>query len=115
MLTPPCVIGIDNGGEFTGEAFTSVLRQQGVTLWRTRPYTPEQNGKMEHFRRSLERARADKGTGPKIARIMQLYNYNCVHRALRMTPSAARAAGINWRSPNAVIEAQIERDLDWTA
>jgi transposase InsO family protein len=42
MWVPPCVLGTDNGGKFTGEAFTSVLCQHGVTPWRTRPYTPEQ-------------------------------------------------------------------------
>jgi transposase InsO family protein len=115
MRAPPCVLGTDNGGEFTGEAFTSGLRQHGVTPWRTKPYTPEQNGKMERFWRSLEHARAGKSTAPKIARIMQFYKYNYDHCALRMTPSAAEAAGINWRSPNAVIDDQIERNLTRTA
>jgi transposase InsO family protein len=49
IWAPPCVFGTDNGGEFTGEAFTSVLGQHGVAPWRTRPYTPEQKGKMERF------------------------------------------------------------------
>jgi hypothetical protein len=71
--------------------------------------------KVELFWRSLERAKAGEGTAPKIARIVQLSNYNCVHRALRMTPPAARGAGIIWRSPNAIIDAQIERNAEWTA
>jgi transposase InsO family protein len=49
MWAAPCVLRTDNGGEFTGEAFTSVRRRHGVTSWRTKPYTPEQNGKMELF------------------------------------------------------------------
>jgi transposase InsO family protein len=46
---PPCVLGSDNGGEFTRDAFASLLREHGVTPWRTTPHTPEQNGKLGHF------------------------------------------------------------------
>jgi putative transposase len=52
----PCVLGSDNGGEFTGAAFTGLLHQYGVTTWRTTPYTPQQNGKMERFWRTLDNA-----------------------------------------------------------
>jgi hypothetical protein len=31
----PCVLGSDNGGEFIGVAFTSLLRECGVIQWRT--------------------------------------------------------------------------------
>jgi transposase InsO family protein len=41
----PWVRGSDNGGELTGAALTSFLRQYGVTPWRTTRYTPQQNGK----------------------------------------------------------------------
>jgi transposase InsO family protein len=60
MWNPLCVLGTDNGTQFTGEALTNVRRQHGVTRWR--PYTPEQNRKMEHLWRTLERARAGRGT-----------------------------------------------------
>jgi transposase InsO family protein len=43
VWAPPCVLGSDNGGEFTGAVFTSLLHQYGVRTWRTTPYTPQQN------------------------------------------------------------------------
>jgi transposase InsO family protein len=49
MWAPPCVLGTDNGGVFTGAAFASLLRQHGVRTWRTTRYTPQQNGNMERF------------------------------------------------------------------
>jgi transposase InsO family protein len=32
---PPCVLGSENGGEFIGGAFSSVLAEFGVFQWRT--------------------------------------------------------------------------------
>jgi transposase InsO family protein len=112
---PPCVLGSDNGGEFIGDAFSSVLAEFGVFHWRTQPHTPEQNGKMERFWRTLENAREGRFSEQLIADIVHEYNNKWIHRSLRRTPAAARHFGINWRDPNAVIDATIERNLDWTA
>jgi transposase InsO family protein len=57
MWAVPCVLGSDNGGEFTGAAFASILQQYGVSHWRTGPARRKQNGKMERFSGSLESAR----------------------------------------------------------
>jgi hypothetical protein len=32
-----------------------------------------------------------------------------------MTPEAARTTGINWGMPNATIDVEMERNLEWTA
>ena len=40
----PKMITIDNGGEFVGELFQCVLIVYGIKCFRTKPYTPQQNG-----------------------------------------------------------------------
>jgi transposase InsO family protein len=112
---PPCVLGSDNGGEFIGDTFSSVLAEFGVFYWWTQPHTPEQNGKMERFWRTLQNARNGQISEQLIGDIVRECNNWWIHRSLRRTPTAARYFGINWRDPNAVIDAPIEGNLDWTA
>lgn len=93
----PKMLTIDNGGEFTGNPFQTVLAQRGIEDYRTHPYTPEENGKIERFWLTIERAK-----GPnvpwsiqKINEIIHEYNFFWSHRSLRMltkkptTPSEA--------------------------
>jgi transposase InsO family protein len=91
----PCVLGSDNGGEFTGAAFTNLLREHGMTAWRTVPHTAEHNGKMERLWRTLERARVEGCTEKLMAVIIQEYTTTLEHGALGMTRESARAARIN--------------------
>jgi transposase InsO family protein len=46
---------IDKDREFVGEDFQRTLKEHGIQQWRTGPYTPEQNGKMEGWWQTLER------------------------------------------------------------
>ena len=39
----------DNGSAYKSKLFAAMLNQHGVTHKRTRPYTPETNGKAERF------------------------------------------------------------------
>lgn len=93
----PKMITIDNGGEFIGEEFQSVLKERSIECFRTHPYTPEENGKVERFWLTLERARAegrqlDEGY---IGSIITEYNDVWEHSGLReqlgfaSTPSKA--------------------------
>ena len=50
---------IDNGGEFIGKEFQMVMEAQGIEEFRIHPYTPEENGKVERFWLTLERARSE--------------------------------------------------------
>jgi transposase InsO family protein len=95
MWAAPCVLGSDNGAEFTGATFVGILQQYGVSHWRTTHQTPQPNGKMEHFWGSLESAREGGFSERLIADIVGFYNTMSTHRALKMTPHAARAAGIH--------------------
>jgi transposase InsO family protein len=81
-----CVLGSDNRGEFTGDAFPSLLGQYGVMPWRTAPHPPEQNGKMECFWGTIERCRSGNCSPQLIADIIHEYNTKWIHRALGMTP-----------------------------
>jgi hypothetical protein len=62
MWASPCVLGSDNGDEFTHDVFTSLPREHALTPWRNTPLTAEQNGKMEYFWGTFERVRAQNCT-----------------------------------------------------
>jgi transposase InsO family protein len=111
----PCVLGSDNRGDLIGDAFSSVLDEFGIFHWRTQRHTPEQNRKMERFWPALENARNGRFSEQLIGDIVREYNNRWKHRSLRRTPAAARYFGINWQDPNAVIDATMEGNLDWTA
>ena len=48
---------IDNRGEFIGESFQNVLKDYGIEQYRTHPYSPQENGKIERFWLTIERAK----------------------------------------------------------
>ncbi|CAI7839666.1 unnamed protein product [Closterium sp. NIES-53] len=48
------VIRTDNGGEFIGANFESVLKKKGIQHQLTVPYNPQQNGVAERFNRTLQ-------------------------------------------------------------
>jgi transposase InsO family protein len=73
----------------------------GVTTWRTTPYPPQQNGKMERFWRTLDNPR--NGSCPEDT---------ITHIISNMTPEAARRVGVNWRTADAMIDESISRN--WT-
>jgi transposase InsO family protein len=72
VLALSCVLGSDNGGEFIGGTFTSLLREHGVIPWRTAPHTLEHNGYMEGFEGTLERARKGQCIEDLIAHIIEV-------------------------------------------
>lgn len=51
----PFILTTDNGGEFCGALSVTVLKLLEINHWRTKPYTPQQNGKIERFWRRLEK------------------------------------------------------------
>ncbi|CAI7848488.1 unnamed protein product [Closterium sp. NIES-54] len=48
------VIRTDNGGDFIGADFESVLKKKGIQHQLTVPYNPQQNGVAERFNRTLQ-------------------------------------------------------------
>jgi hypothetical protein len=68
---------------------------------------------MERFWRSLESAQKRGVPEKLIADMVGFYNTTWTQGALKMTPQAACAAGIDWRAPNAVIDPTISNNVTW--
>jgi transposase InsO family protein len=77
----PYAVWSDNGTEFHGD-FDDILTRANILHIRTRPYNPQQNGKMERFWPTLERCPA----GVPIAQYIEDYN-NAIHTALPRNPA----------------------------
>jgi transposase InsO family protein len=98
-IPPPHMITIDNGGEFTGASFQAVLRQNGIRDWRTEPYTPQQNGKIERWWKTLEQGIVKR---TEVERFIVEYNNIWSHRGLekqtgrKWTPRAFWDAETKW-------------------
>jgi hypothetical protein len=70
---------------------------------------------MERLWRTLDQARGNLCNPNLIERIIVEYKTKWIHRALRMTPEAARQSIPNWRFPNAVIVPEVEGNPNWPA
>jgi transposase InsO family protein len=75
----PYKLTSDNGTEFTGHDFQEVLQEAEIIHWRTIPYTPEQNGKIERFWGTIEGSLA---SYEELDEAVLNYNYNWPHSAL---------------------------------
>lgn len=95
----PHTIHSDNGTEFTGIDFQTVLNENNIHWTHTLPYTPQQNGKIERWWKTLETSGADPST---LAAVIHEYNNYWEHSALRtrfgkdMTPAEAYQILDNW-------------------
>jgi hypothetical protein len=43
----------DEGGEYKSEAFKTLLKEKGIKILRSSPYTPQENGRAERFMRTM--------------------------------------------------------------
>ena len=88
----PHTIVTDNGKEFVAEEFVSILNQHHIKHFKTHPYTPEENAKIERFWRTYEQAKTNCST---ISEIIEQYNLFWPHKGLylinrkKMTPQEA--------------------------
>lgn len=87
---PKCVV-TDNGGQFVSEEFEAFLIECGISHYRSSPYYPKSNGKIERFHRYLKKAfRAGHATGKTwvklLPKILMAYR-NTPHRATGKTPA----------------------------
>ncbi|KAH0787715.1 IS3 family transposase [Histomonas meleagridis] len=96
----PKMLTIDNGGEFTGNPFQFILQLYGIEDYRTHPYTPEENGKIERFWLTIERAKGPNVAWsiPKINSIIHEYNYFWTHRSLRKLTHQSSTPYEAWRT-----------------
>lgn len=77
----PKTMIIDNGMEFVGREFHDVLMTFNIEEHRTHPYTPQENGKIERWWETIEKAKTKKLEGPYLDWIVQQYNTRWEHNA----------------------------------
>jgi hypothetical protein len=110
----PCVLASDNGGEFVGDAFQRVLQYFKIRFCHTAPRTPQQNGKIERFWRSLDKARGGSIDQKKIERIVWLYNHRWRHGSTGLTPEKRRQTLLHWSHvPADALDPDIMKNLTW--
>ena len=107
----PKMITIDNGKEFIGKLFQNVLIVYGIKCFKTHPYTPEQNGKIERFWETLEKSAKHELSGKYLEQIVSEYNSVWPHNSLHkltgkaMTPLEAWNTMEKWNGQD---DAKIE-------
>ncbi len=90
----PVILHSDNGKEYEAKAFISVLEECGITISRSKPGCPWENGYQESF---YDKFKVDFGDpnrfttlGELVAEIYRTlweYNHERIHSALKMPPS----------------------------
>jgi len=90
----PTIFHSDNGSEYKARAFIEMLEDCGITISRSRPGCPWENGYQESF---YDKFKVDLGDpsrfntfGELVAEIYQTlwrYNHTRIHSALKMPPS----------------------------
>jgi len=90
----PLIFHSDNGSEYEAKVFIAMLEQYGITLSRSRPGSPWENGYQESFYDKFKMDLGDpnrfKTLGELVAEIyrtMWEYNHTRIHSALKMPPS----------------------------
>lgn len=91
---PPAICHSDNGREYEAKAFIGVLNDCGITISRSRPASPWENGYQESF---YDKFKVDLGDpsrfrtlGELVAEIYRTlwdYNHTRIHSALKMPPA----------------------------
>ena len=76
----PHTIVTDNGKEFIGEPFQKVLKDHNIACHRTNPYSPQENGKMERWWKTLEGSILNHDS---LNAVINEYNNVWHHRALK--------------------------------
>jgi transposase InsO family protein len=110
--TRPCVLGSDNGGEFKGDIFLHLLEQSGIATWYTRPYTLQQNGKIERFWQTMENTTEDTSNPEHVRSFIQFY-HGSYHDGIGMTPEQARVTIPAWTDVPDQIRPALFDNLHW--
>lgn len=78
----PKMIIFDNGKEFVSEQFLRILNNNNIEYHRTHPYTPEENGKIERFWKTIEIAKKFPLRNPYLHWLIDQYNNNWSNESL---------------------------------
>ena len=80
---PPRFIIIDNGTEFIGENFQRILKDYGIQVHRIHAYTPQENGKIERWWKTIEHSATSPLVEPYLSYIINEYNTKWEHCSLK--------------------------------
>jgi len=90
----PVIFHSDNGREYEAKAFIALLERYGITISRSRPGSPWENGYQESFYDKFKMDLGDpnrfRSLGELVAEIYRTaweYNHTRIHSALKMPPS----------------------------
>jgi transposase InsO family protein len=90
----PTIFHSDNGSEYEAKVFIALLEECGITISRSRPGSPWENGYQESFYDKFKMDLGDpnrfKTLGELVAEIYRTlweYNHTRIHSALKMPPS----------------------------
>lgn len=90
----PEIFHSDNGKEYEAAAFTGVLRQFGITISRSRPGAPWENGYQESWYDKFQVDLGDPNRFDKLGelvaeiyRTVWVYNHTRIHSVLKMPPA----------------------------
>ncbi len=90
----PLIFHSDNGSEYEAKVFIAMLEQYGITISRSRPGSPWENGYQESFYDKFKMDLGDpnrfKTLGELVAEVYRTawdYNHARIHSALKMPPS----------------------------
>jgi transposase InsO family protein len=90
----PVIFHSDNGREYEAKVFVSMLERYGITISRSRPGSPWENGYQESFYDKFKMDLGDpnrfRTLGELVAEIYRTawdYNHTRIHSALKMPPS----------------------------
>ena len=90
----PMIFHSDNGSEYEARVFIGMLEQYGITISRSRPGSPWENGYQESFYDKFKMDLGDpnrfKTLGELVAEIYRTlweYNHTRIHSSLKMPPS----------------------------
>lgn len=109
---PPYVLTSNNGGEFLGEAFQAVMRENRTQVWPLDRITRSKMAKWS-FWGTIEFYRGNKFSYQVIRDIIDEYNTKWHRRSLGCTPEVARERLPHWRNPEIVIQSDIHANLLW--
>ena len=90
----PVILHSDNGSEYASKVFTGMLEENGITISRSKPGCPWENGYQESFYDKFKVDFGDpdrfKTLGELVAAIYRTaweYNHTRIHSALKMPPA----------------------------
>ncbi|OHT05149.1 hypothetical protein TRFO_27217 [Tritrichomonas foetus] len=89
----PARIVNDNGSEFDGKEYKDVLDNNGIIMWKTSPFAPHQNGKIERLWLTFDDVNAI-----SLTEFVNKYNNCWIHRGLKVQEKKPLTPSDVWKN-----------------